>query len=115
MNPTPPMPDPELLINSMYHVSLLADQSNYTINLMVCGFDSSLYTRLDVDEENFFTGDGFSMSDYVPISPADLVDLIKLDPRSKLHQIQSFSKGRHCIVTTRGEAAWAERVFYPHT
>ncbi|MES2923881.1 MAG: hypothetical protein V4819_20170 [Verrucomicrobiota bacterium] len=115
MNPDPLLPDPELLIKSMKHVSLLEKHTHYTIDLMVCGLDLNLYARLDVDEDDFYTGDGFSMSDYVPISAADLVDLKELSSCSMLRHIQTISKGRHCIVTSRWEAAWVERVFYPHT
>ncbi len=115
MNPTPPSPDPKFLIKSMQYVSVLAELFNCTIDLMFCEFDLSYYSRLDVSEESFSKGDGFSMVDYVPISPTDLIELKGLGPRAMLHQIQTISKGRHCIVTTRGEAEWAERVFYPHT
>lgn len=115
MNPAPPPPDPELLIKSMQYVNVLAELLNCAIDLMFCDLDLNHYARLDVSEESFSTGDGFSMVDYVPISPTDLIELKKLAPRAMLHQIQTISKGRHCIVTTRGKAAWAERVFYPHT
>ncbi|RYD61911.1 MAG: hypothetical protein EOP83_15915 [Verrucomicrobiaceae bacterium] len=99
----------------MICIGHMADGIRYDMKLVVCPANSHLYVRIKVEEEMFCEDDGFTMIDYVPISPGELVDLKTRASLEMLDRIQELSIGRTCIATTRGAAQWMDRVFYPHT
>lgn len=112
----PPKPDAEVFLNSMRQICELVFDSQFDIKLVVCDLNSRLYARIRVSEEMFPEDHGFTMIDYVPLTPADFPALIGLKDRDMLLRLQKISKGRDGIHTTRGKACWSNfGVFYPHT
>jgi hypothetical protein len=114
-DPAPDRPDPKCVADTMRQFLLLADGYDFTINLATCDFDSRLYAHLLVEEKHFNEDLDFTMIDYVPLTTSELNGLVGMEADAMLRRIETISKGKDCITSTRGVFRWAGNVWYPHT
>lgn len=110
-----PKPDASKVEASMTQVCSLARDPRFEINLVVCISNARLYARMSVSESIFDDCSKTDIIDYVPLTPADLADLMGLDPHAMLIRIENRSIDQDCIVTRQGKAKWHNRVAYPYT
>ena len=111
----PARPDPNPVAETMRQILVLADGYDFTISLATCDFDARLYARLRVEEKHFNEDLDFTMIDYVPLTTSELNRLVGMEPNAMLRQIETISKGKDCITSTRGVLRWTDSVWYPHT
>ena len=104
---------PELLEQSMRYVMNLDKGFDYTIDINFCDLNSSFYVYI-VAEQNFFNDDlSFTARDYVPVSLGELLKLKWMPKTATLREIEALSKGRECLLTSRGSTVVSSSVYYP--